>query len=252
METKDLQAVVTLVAALIAAVTAISATIISSITLGKLQNKKRNDDADLVAFGHALDKRLKEFESTLASTNSYLEEKGKNNATKEDIEEITRKIEAIRNEYAITAELLRHQLSKKATLHKLQAEKEFEVYTKLWDILTKLRLSFEDFRPSFDPQPEGTDWPALHEKRKQAVIDGRNQLMVEIEKQSPFISDEMYSELRKLQGIALKDVLDFEAGLATHHQITQGERQRGQGNLDEFVVSLNNVRELIRIRITEP
>lgn len=43
---------------------------------------------------------------------SYSSEKGKNLATKEDIEEITRKIESIKSEYLIELEIVRVELSK--------------------------------------------------------------------------------------------------------------------------------------------
>lgn len=152
------QPLVTLIAAVLAAGT-------SGFTLLKLQGKKRNDDLDIKAFDHSLNKRFKEFEQKLIEDNSYLAEKGKNTATKEDIEEVTRKIESIKNEFTTPIEFLRLQLSKRANLHKLQAEKEFEVYAKLWNIITELRFAFEDLRPLLnDIQPSGTDFSELHKK----------------------------------------------------------------------------------------
>ncbi len=187
MEWKDLQPFATIIAAIIGGV------VTAYVTL-KLQDKKRNDDLDLKAFEHSLIKRLKEFERIFIVDNSYSAEKGKNLATKEDIEEMTHKVESVRNEFATTTEVLKWQLSKKANLHKLQAEKEFEVYSKLWNIATELRLSFEELRPSFDLQPQGIDWADLRKKRKEAIINSRNDLMIEVEKQRPFYSETLYFE----------------------------------------------------------
>src|SRR5215213_5139971 len=162
MEWKDLQPIATIIAAIIGgAVTAV-------VTL-KLQDKKRNDDLDLKAFDHSLTKRLKEFEQKLIGDNSYLAEKGKNEAIKEDLDEINQKLESIKTDF-----------SKRGTLFRLQAEKEFEVYSKLWNIATELRLAFEELCPPLDLQPIGTDLENLREKRKQAIINSRNELMIEV------------------------------------------------------------------------
>src|SRR5574341_2266116 len=69
----------------------------------------------------------------------YFEEKGKNLATKEDIEEITRKVEAVRAEYA--------QLSH---VHRLTFEKEFEILDGLWKALVDLGSATQGLRPILD------------------------------------------------------------------------------------------------------
>ena len=57
---------------------------------------------------------------------SYLSEKGKNLATREDIEEITRKVEGVRTQYLSLVEELkaRHQLRMAAVDRRLQAHQE--------------------------------------------------------------------------------------------------------------------------------
>src|SRR5215213_5442240 len=132
MEWKDLQPIATIIAAIIGgAVTAV-------VTL-KLQDKKRNDDLDLKAFDHSLTKRLKEFEQKLIGDNSYLAEKGKNEAIKEDLDEINQKLESIKTDF-----------SKRGTLFRLHAEKEFEVFSKIWDSTVDLRIATEQLRPRID------------------------------------------------------------------------------------------------------
>src|SRR5215204_1222572 len=132
MESKDLQPIATIIAAIIGgAVTAV-------VTL-KLQDKKRNDDLVLKAFDHSLTKRLKEFEQKLIGDNSYLAEKGKNEAIKEDLDEINQKLESIKTDF-----------SKRGTLFRLQAEKEFNVYTKIWDSAVEILIAVEELRPSID------------------------------------------------------------------------------------------------------
>lgn len=238
------QPIATLIAAIMAAG-------VSSITLWKLQDKKRNDDIDLRAFNHVLDKKFKEFEQDFMENSSYLAEKGKNTATKEDIEQITRNIENIKSEFVNTTEVLKWQLSKRANLHKLQAEKEFEVYTILWDVLTKLRLAFEELRPAYDPQPVGTDWTNLWEKRRKEFMDAHNILLVEIEKHKPFYSNEMYLALRSLFNTSLKEFINFEDSFDGNGKMKRENIKIGQENLSQFRNHLNKTCDLIRLRITE-
>jgi hypothetical protein len=65
---------------------------------------------------------------------SYLAEKGRNLATREDIEEITRKVEGVRTQYMSLVEELkaRHQLRLAAVDRRLQAHQDaFELWRKL-------------------------------------------------------------------------------------------------------------------------
>jgi len=206
MEWKELQPFATIIAAIIAGV-------ITAIVTLKIQDKKRNDDTDLKAFDHSLTKRLKEFEQKLIGDNSYLSEKGKNEAIKEDLDEINRKIESIRNEYTTHTELLKWQLSKKGNLHKLQAEKEFEVYSKIWDLVTELRFSLEKLRPSFDYIEPNESKREKWLGRYREVVQKVQNLQSEIEKHRPFYPHDLYLQLRELINKVSEEVLDFEFSL---------------------------------------
>jgi hypothetical protein len=55
-------------------------------------------------------------------------------------------------------ELLKVELSKKGTIHRLRMEKEFEVLSKAWDTLAELRLATDGLFPSgLQPRLEGED-----------------------------------------------------------------------------------------------
>lgn len=93
--------------------------------------------------------------------NAYLAEKGKQAATKEDIEQITRLIESVKAEHSTLLELWKLELSKKGTIHRLRIEKEFETLSRAWDVLATLRFATEHlFRPGW--------LPPLSERRIQA------------------------------------------------------------------------------------
>ena len=75
---------------------------------------------------------------------SYFSKKGENLATKEDIKEITEKVEEIRVEYAT-----RQHISERAF------DKEFEVLSEVWASLFELRNAVLSLRPivdTFDPK----------------------------------------------------------------------------------------------------
>jgi hypothetical protein len=245
MEWKDLQPFATIIAAIIGgAVTAI-------VTL-KLQDKKRNDDLDLKAFDHSLTKRLKEFEQKLIGDNSYLAEKGKNEAIKEDLEEINRKLESIKSEYVERNELLRWQLSKKATLHKLQAEKEFEVYSKIWDSIVETKFAVQELRPIFDTinpdEPAKQRW----QRRYKVVAEKAQQLLTQIEKQRPFYPNILYAKLHELLTKVHDEFIDFEFSLDDNGEKMSREGYKtGHENLKKIIDDLNQVCDLIRSRVSE-
>jgi hypothetical protein len=56
---------------------------------------------------------------------AYFSEKGKNLASKEDLEELTRNVEGIKTKYSGELERLRFDLSRASLIHKAQYETEF-------------------------------------------------------------------------------------------------------------------------------
>jgi len=81
---------------------------------------------------------------------SYTKEKGKNLATREDIEEITDKIESVKTEYAKELEGLKSQLNAKFHAQTVRFEKEFHVYEKIWKALLEIKNSTVKLRPISD------------------------------------------------------------------------------------------------------
>lgn len=240
------------VATLIAAIAAVLAAGISAFTLWKLQDKKRNDDIDVKAFDHSLSKSFKEFEQMFLADNSYLAEKGKNTATKEDIEEVTRKIESIKNEFATPVEVLKWQLSKRANLHRLQAEKEFEVFSKMWDQAISLKFAVEQLRPRVDifdgNEPANERWS----RRYSTFIESGKALWHEIEKQRPFYPNSLYLKFSKILQTANEEIVDFEFSLDDNKEKMSYEGyNRGYENAEKIISDLNELCDLMRKRISE-
>src|ERR1700724_1636329 len=81
---------------------------------------------------------------------SYFRKKAENLATKQDIEEITRTVEGVKREVSVQLELIKWELSKKATIHRLAAEKEFEALSEIGNALYDLQSATSTLRPSAD------------------------------------------------------------------------------------------------------
>jgi hypothetical protein len=223
---------------LIAAITAAG---ISALTLWKLQDKKRNDDLDIKAFENSLAKQFKEFEQNLIKDNSYLSEKGKNEAIKEDLEEINRKLESIKTCF-----------SKKGTLFKLQAEKEFEVYSKIWELITDLKPSLERLRPIFDYTVPDENKREKWSNRYKEVVQKVQNLQSEIEKHRPFYPQSLHIQLRELINKVHEEVIDFEFSLdEKQEKMSREGYKRGRENLAKITKHLDEVCEIMRTRISE-
>ncbi|HEY0347343.1 MAG TPA: hypothetical protein VGC60_04225 [Pyrinomonadaceae bacterium] len=100
---------------------------------------------------------------------SYVGKKGENLATKEDIEAITRIVEGVKGDVATTLEYVKLELGKKATIHRLAAEKEFEALSEIGKCLFELQQATEELRPTglqrIDPNETDEDKLAKYRKR---------------------------------------------------------------------------------------
>ncbi len=85
---------------------------------------------------------------------SYSSEKGKNLATKEDIEEITRKIENIKSEYVAELERLKYDLSILSRKHNILLDEKIRVFKRLQKRLVDFKRYCEAALGSYDSRGE--------------------------------------------------------------------------------------------------
>lgn len=131
--------------------------------------KKRSENQAVLADLDKINRQIESIKNDFAAPNSYLSEKGKNLATKEDVKEITHEVESIKNNFTQVVELLRYELNKQITVHKLAVEKEFEALSEIGIALVKMQDAMYSLRPimeSRDPNESDeerdnrvyTDW----------------------------------------------------------------------------------------------
>jgi archaellum component FlaC len=199
-----------------------------------------------------LNRKMENLRSEFVERNSYLAEKGKSAATKEDIEEISRKIESIRTEYAQTLEILKWQLSKSATIHRLRIEKEIDVLSRIWEAAAELRFATQELRPILEyVDPSETD-AQRWQRKLQSFGKSYTELVNAIEKHRPFYAATIYTKLDRLLGAAKKEMIDCRTALALGDgHISGREYERAQENMQNLLQFVNDICETVRGRLND-
>jgi hypothetical protein len=179
---------------------------------------------------------------------SYIKEKGKNLATREDIQEITDKIESVKTEYAKELEGLKSQLNAKFHAHTVRFEKEFQVLEEVWSRLIDLHSAGAAFQPGLK---SGKSDKAEDMKR---FGEAYNAFLRTTDVHKPFFPQEVFNLLEDYRRGQFKYVSD-------HEFITQPGFQRDwvspefwdkrDENLKEITKLVDAVCDAIRNRMPE-
>ena len=176
---------------------------------------------------------------------SYGAEKGKNLATKEDVGEITRRIETVRTSYAAELERLRVTLTATAAVHRAQYEAEVATYTAVWEKIMVLHGALYGVwgqRSAMDHADLEGQSAADAARFVGAVLAFRQ----EVERRRPFYPNAVYNEL-----LALDDMIT-DLGTPYLPPVPVPYRaRRGPGSVDLEVVAaqVDRVCEVIRGRL---
>jgi hypothetical protein len=133
---------------------------------------------------------------TLRYLSSYMSEKGKNLATKEDVEEITRKVEAVRSQFEAQSDIRKSELNRMVDVHRIQFELEFSVLRELWAKINDV-LKEAHWLALASAQRPGSGIDKAQEKLEQFIValqacDEVNTL------NKPFVHKEVYGEVSSL------------------------------------------------------
>ncbi len=184
---------------------------------------------------------------------SYVKEKGKNLATKEDIHEITRQIESAKMEYAKELEGIKSQLNAKFHAQTVRYEKELQIYEDIWKTQVELRNAAVKLRPPGDFYSNG-DNSSEQEKqtRFELYSDSFNAFFLAFYANKPFIHSNVLSCLADLTDLIVSEAsefkkrLDFEIGPTddTHYYWKEA-----QNNIDLIMKKTDTICDKIRQRI---
>ena len=165
---------------------------------------------------------------------SYISQKGKNLATREDIEKITDKIESVKIEYAKELEDLKSQLNVGVHVHTVAFEKEFKVLEEVWERLIELRNSGEQFTPGF--KSGSLDDPELNQRFGQAFVNFLRVIVL----QRPFFPQDLFNLLEDYCKRQLKYFHD-------HEFITKAEFQPDWVSEDFWKKREENLQEIRKL-----
>lgn len=130
----------------------------------------------------------------------YFKEKGKNLATKEDIENITSQVESVKNEYKIEFDKIQKKneliVSEIKDTKSRYNSKQFELYNELWSALIDLKISADNL------------WDVANSKNLKKFSTNLYNAKVSIEKSSLLIETSHYNDLMRI----IKKFEEFQFG----------------------------------------
>jgi hypothetical protein len=202
--------------------------------LGSYLNKKGENRATYEDLDK-INRQLETIKSEFVGANAYSAEKAKGLATKEDIGDITRKVEDVRSEVSDRLELLKWELSKRATIHRLAAEKEFAALGEIGKALYELQLATKSLRPSFDRFDPNEPEQERHNRRYRDWAMSHDTFLDTVERHKLFMPHDLYMQFFNIRRLAGAEALDFEYSLkAGEGKLSYESYQRSEKKIDEM------------------
>jgi len=118
---------------------------------------------------------------------------------------VDRKLQNQKAEYDKQLESLKSKLEKKNTVHKLQFEKEFQLYGELWKALVDVR-STATITPSVDIMPRDQSHYDVYKGRFESAADAFNKANDLFKYYSPFYHDDVSTITEDLLGQCRKHI----------------------------------------------
>lgn len=170
------------------------------------------------------------------------EKKFENLANKQDLEELTAKVESVKTIYQKEIEGYKAQLEQRKLVSRVQFEKEFQIYSEIWTSLIDMRTAAYNLRPLY----EGNNPPTFTEKSSEFNKAFEKYWNV-IEKNQPFYNEQIYSKLKDIRALVHKE--GREAAMLPIGKDMEYYIQ-GMKNVDEIINQTYEVCKAIRERIS--
>ena len=142
-------------------------------------------------------------------------------------------------------ESVKTDLQKRLNIHKLQFEKEFEIYKEVSLQLNTLREKISILRPEADHyDPKFTYEETIAQRVREAIIEG-NKLIDITEANRPFYAEEIYQKLKIINGLVRKEVIEVSYSDKTEEKYWK----EGKQTIDTYVKLIGEISDSIRKRI---
>lgn len=193
---------------------------------------------------------------------SYASEKGKNLATKEDVGEITQKIEDVKHEYARKMQELQHdyaqklesaraELSAQLSTHGFRYEKEYEVLSELTSNLVDVRDTSVSLRPALDFRDPDKSDEDIKRDRLTRFSEALKSLYIVRERKRPFYSEEIYQAILAIEKKSRRESLEYQ-----HKDPEEGKNfldywDSAEKNQEQIIELAEVAMQKIRDRVTK-
>lgn len=155
------------------------------------------------------------------------------------------KLKNIQAQLDATSQRLKTDLEKGLHIHKIQFEKEFKIYEKLWSKLVELRKAALSLRPEFDTvdpkEPEGERKAKRLTRFGDAIAD-----FVDItDKNRPFYAEAVYQSMETLWKLTHSEAVEYK------HLDPYADSywDRAQKNREKILTEIEKCSEIIRQRV---
>lgn len=184
---------------------------------------------------------------------SYLKEKGKNLATKEDIQDITDKIESVKHEYAKQLEALKTDFSAKLKTHGFRYEKEYAILEELASLLVDIQkhsriLNVRQMQYGNKPSP--VNQREVDEKISKELIIFLEKLEDFSQKKKPFFAENIFKSIDEVRIAARVESYHYEWREETPGNNANGLKELAERN-QRILTLTQDALETIRKRTIE-
>jgi len=226
---------------------ALAGSYLGSYVRKKGENRAVREDLD------EINRKLENIKSEFVESNAYAAEKGKGLATKEDVGEITRTVEQVKSNIAMSLELIKLELGKKATIHRLAAEREFEALTEIGRFLYELQLATMGLRPLGIQRIPLNETEEQKQEKYQRRYDewakGHDAFMDAVEKSKLFLPHHLYLLFFNIRRLSFNEATDFRTALALGEgKLPPGTFEQAEKNIAEMSKAIDEAIVSIRQR----
>ncbi len=172
---------------------------------------------------------------------SYVREKGKNLATKEDVTVLTNTVEAIKAD-----------LGARQHYSRVRYERELKVYEELWPRLCNLQAAVLSLRPVFDWGPvKGVSEEEEKQNRRKRFLEAHGSFLQAVSLARPFYSSDIWERLQQLVKLCWGEAVDW--GLFSDPRGREGRGdywETAQKNSEAINSQIDVICEAIRTRLS--
>ncbi|MCR4336523.1 MAG: hypothetical protein NUV91_01780 [Candidatus Omnitrophica bacterium] len=168
---------------------------------------------------------------------NYLKKKGENLATKEDVEEITEKVES-----------LKAAIGSQQFIHQTRYQNEFEILKELSEKIIELSDAARSLRPVIDSFDNNESDEERKKRRLSEYRKAASDFYDLFQVRQAFYPEDIYKALQKLDHLAYKEAVEY-----AHFRKTDGHDpkywENSKKNSDEIYNLANEIMRLIRDRV---